>query len=44
MKTLKEIFDELNKPKNKLKIISTLCKEQEKKEKEENDKQSELSK
>lgn len=46
MKTLKEIFEELNKPVNKLKMISKLCKEQqerENKEKEENDRQQELS-
>ena len=39
MKTLKEIFEELNKPKNKLKIISKLCKEQEQKEREGKDEQ-----
>ena len=46
MKTLKEIFEELNKPVNKLKIISKLCKEQQEqekdKEKEKDDRQQEL--
>jgi hypothetical protein len=44
MKTLKEIFEELNKPKNKLEMISKLIKEQETKKRDENDEQSELSK
>ena len=44
MTTLEEIFEELNKPKNKIIIVSKLIKEQEHKEKQENDEQPELSK
>lgn len=44
MKTLEEIFEELNKPKNKIKMITRLIKEQENKEKKQNDEQSEFSK
>lgn len=44
MKTLEEIFEELNKPKNKLKLISKLIKEKEEKERKEDDEQPELSK
>ena len=41
MKTIKEIFEELNKPKNKLKMISRLIKEQERKEAKNADTKSE---